>query len=125
MRDRDSIANTLIVSISLSLVASVSNAPELANDPLGAELRGKSLPFRVTGPLDKPSISLDFEALLTSEAADMLRTKLGGVPAAASGQEAEGEQQPASSEDQLKQAAEGAHFDLIRGKDKEKDKKDL
>ena len=111
--------------VDLKLLAAVRNAPELANDPLGAELRGKSLPFRVTGPLDKPSISLDFEALLKSEAADMLLKKLGVVPATESGQETDGEQQPASSEDQLKKAAEGALFDLIRGKDKEKDKKDL
>lgn len=110
--------------VDLKLLAAVHNAPELANDPLGAELRGKSLPFRVSGPLDKPSISLDFEALLKSEAADMLLKKLGVVPAAESGQETEGEQQPASTEDQLKKAAEGALFDLLRGKDKEKDKKD-
>jgi len=110
--------------VDLKLLAAVHNAPELANDPLGAELRGKSLPFRVSGPLDKPSISLDFEALLKSEAADMLLKKLGVVPAAESGQETEGELQPASTEDQLKKAAEGALFDLLRGKDKEKDKKD-
>ena len=107
------------------MMAAVHNAPELANAPLGAELRGKSLPFRVSGPLDKPSISLDFEALLKSEAANMLLKKLGVLPATESGQGTEEEQQPASSEDQLKKAAEGALFDLLRGHDQEKAKKDL
>jgi AsmA protein len=110
--------------VDLDLLAAVRNAPELAKDPLGAELRGKSLPFKVSGPLDNPSVSLDFEALLKSEAADMLLKKLGVVPATDSQQGADGEQQPASTEDQLKKAAEGALFDLLRGKDKEKDKEE-
>ena len=108
--------------IDLQLLAAVRDVPELANDPLGAELRGKSLPFKVNGPLDKPSVSIDIEALLKSEAADMLLQKLGVMPATDSEQGTDGEQQPASTEDQLKKAAEGALFDLLRGKDKNKDK---
>jgi len=108
--------------VDLKLLAAVRNVPELANDPLGAELRGKSLPFKVSGPLDKPSVSIDIEALLKSEAADMLLQKLGVMPATDSEQGTDGEQQPASTEDQLRKAAEGALFDLLRGKDKNKDK---
>ena len=111
-------------SVNLSLVASVSNAPELANDPTSAELKGKSLPFKVKGSLDAPSVSVDWEALLKGEAAKMLMNKLGLGPAAAPEDSAgtDGEQETASSEDQLIEAAKGAMFDLLRGKEKDKDK---
>jgi AsmA protein len=111
-------------SVDLSLVALVSNAPELANDPVSAELKGRSLPFKVSGSLDAPSVSLDWETLLKSEASKMLLNKLGLGPAAAPEDSAgtDGEQEATSSEDQLKEAAENALFDLLRGKDKDKDK---
>ena len=111
-------------SVNLSLVASVSNAPELANDPTSAELKGKSLPFKVKGSLDAPSVSVDWEALLKGEAAKMLMNKLGLGPAAAPEDSAgtDGEKEAASSEDQVIEAAKGAMFDLLRGKEKDKDK---
>jgi hypothetical protein len=109
----------------MELLAAVRNVPELANDPLGAELKGKSLPFKVSGSLDDPSVAVDFEALLKSEATQMLLDKLGFPPPAESQEGADAEQEPASTEDQLKKAAEGALFDLLRGKDKEKEKNEL
>jgi len=111
--------------VDMELLAAVRNVPELANDPLGAELTGKSLPFKLSGSLDDPSVAVDFEALLKSEATQMLLDKLGFPPAAESQEGADAEQKPASTEDQLKKAAEGALFDLLRGKDKEKDKNDM
>lgn len=114
--------------VDLGLVAEVRNAPELANDPLAADLRGKSLPFRVTGSLNEPSVSVDWEALLKSEAAGLLLDRLGLAPTAppeeAEQTDAEAGQEPASSEDQVKKAAQGTLFDLLRGKDKDKDKDD-
>jgi len=115
--------------VDLGLVAAVRNSPELSKDPLGSELRGKSLPFRVSGSLKNPSVSVDFEALLKSEATDMLLNKLGFTPEApaqdAPPQDGEaGEQEETSSQDQLEQAAKGALFDLLRGKDKDKEEDD-
>ncbi len=104
--------------VDLELLAAVHNVPELASDPLGAELSGKSLPFKVSGSLDDPSVSVDIEALMKSEATEMLLDKLGFPPAGDSQEGADGEQEPVSTEDQLKKAAEGALFDLLRGKDK-------
>jgi len=106
--------------VDLELLAAVRNVPELASDPLGAELSGKSLPFKVSGSLDDPSVSVDIEALMKSEATEMLLDKLGFPPAGDSQEGADGEQEPVSTEDQLKKAAEDALFDLLRGKDKDK-----
>jgi len=106
--------------VDLELLAAVRNVPELASDPLGAELSGKSLPFKVSGSLDDPSVSVDIEALMKSEATEMLLDKLGFPPAGDSQEGADGVQEPVSTEDQLKKAAEGALFDLLRGKDKDK-----
>jgi AsmA protein len=108
--------------VDLGLVAEVRDVPELADDPLGSELGGKSLPFKISGPLDAPSLSVDWEALLKSQATDMLLDKLG----LGSGEETEGAasdgQEDESSEDSLEKAAKGALFDLLGGKDKDKDK---
>jgi AsmA protein len=108
--------------VDLSLLASVRNLPELSEDPLGAELKGKQMPFKVSGPLDDPAVSVDWTALLKSEATDMLLEKLGVKTGSSSDEAADGDTAPASSEDQMKKAAEGAIFDLLRGKDKKKDK---
>ena len=100
-------------------MAEVRNAPELAQDPLGSELRGRSLPFRISGPLDAPGLSVDWEALLKSEATDLLLDRL-GLGAEKSGQaEADGEAEEKSSEDQLEETAKSALFDLLKGKDKD------
>jgi len=109
--------------VDLSLLASVRNVPELSNDPLGAELKGKQMPFKVSGPLDDPAVSVDWEALLKSEATDMLLEKLGLKPGSATDEGTEGEQDSVSTEDQLKKTAEDSLFDLLRGKEKKKDKK--
>jgi AsmA protein len=107
--------------VDLGLVAEVRNAPELAKDPLGSELGGKSLPFRISGPLEDPKLSVDWEALLKGEATDMLLDKL-GLGAKESGQETEdGDTEETSSEDSLEETAKGALFDLLKGKDKDKD----
>jgi AsmA protein len=118
--------------VDLSLVAQVRNSPELARDPLGSGLGGKSLPFRITGALDAPSLKVDWEGLLKSEAAGVLLNKLGLGPKkdaeAADGEESaksvepddstestEGDEEQ-SSGDQLKETAKGALFELLRKK---------
>jgi hypothetical protein len=111
--------------VDLSLLASVRNLPELSEDPLGAELKGKQMPFKVSGPLDDPAVSVDWTALLKSEAKDMLLEKLGVKMGSSPDETTEGDSEPASSEDQMKKAAEGAIFDLLRGKDKKKDENNL
>ena len=110
--------------IDLGLVAIVRNAPELENDPLAAGLSGKKLPFRISGPLDDPSIAVDWKALLQSEATEMLLGKLGLARDAPSEDDAGSDQEPASSKDQLKDTAKSVLFDLLRGKDKDRDKDD-
>ncbi len=107
-------------SVDLGLVATVHNAPELAKDPLAADLSGKQIPFRISGPLDDPDFAVDWKALLQSEATEMLLDKLGLAPDAAPQDGAEGDQEPASSEEQLEDAAKDALFKLLRGKDKDK-----
>jgi AsmA protein len=67
--------NTLEVDI--GLVAGVRSSPELAKDPLAADLAGREVPFRITGPAAQPGISVDFEELLKSEATRALTDKLG------------------------------------------------
>ena len=107
--------------MNLGLVAVVRSVPDLDKDPLGSELKGKSLPLKVTGPIGAPAVSVDWEALLASEAADALIDKLGLKPK----ETTEGEPgEPESSSDQLEKAAKGALFDLLRKKDKKKDKED-
>ncbi|MBT8058398.1 MAG: AsmA family protein [Gammaproteobacteria bacterium] len=107
--------------VDLGLVAEVRNAPELAADPLGSELGGRSLPFRISGPLENPKLSVDWEALLKSEATDMLLDKL-GLGTKESGQETEeGGTEEAAPQDSLEETAKGALFDLLKGKDKDKD----
>jgi AsmA protein len=110
--------------VDLGLVAAVRNSPELSKDPLGSELRGKSLPFKVSGSLDDPSVSVDFEALLKSEATGILLNKLGLTQDEPEQEGEAGEPEEASSEDQLEQAAKGALFNLLRGKDKDEDEDD-
>lgn len=107
--------------VDLGMVAEVRNAPELAQDPLGSELGGKSLPFRITGPLDSPKLSVDWEALLKGEATDMLLDKLGLGSKETGQDETEGETQEESSGDQLEEAARSALFDLLKGKEKDED----
>jgi AsmA protein len=113
----------------LGLVAKVHNSPDLANDPLSAELRGMSFPFRIKGPLDAPSLEVDWKALLKGEATEMLLDKLLGEKKAETGDESgqaasEDEAEEKSTEDQLKDAATGALFDLLGGKDKDKEDED-
>ena len=111
--------------VDLAMVAKVRNSPDLAQDALGSELRGKSMPFKITGPLDDPKLSVDWESLLKSQATDLIIDKLGlgtskdGEDAAADGEQADGE---TSSSDQLEKAATSALMDLLGGKKKDKDK---
>lgn len=107
--------------VDLGLVAEVRNSPELAKDPLASELSGKKLPLKISGPLDAPTLAVDWEALLKSEATDMLLDKLGLGAKETQPAAAEGEQEEVSTEDQLQETAKGALFELLRKKDKKKD----
>ena len=108
-------------SVDLGLVATIHNTPELAKDPLAADLSGKKLPFRISGPLEDPGIAVDWKALLQSEATEMLLDKLGLAPDAPPEDGGDGDQESDSSEDQLEDAAKNMLFDLLGGKDKDKD----
>jgi AsmA protein len=116
--------------LDLSLVAEVRDSPELARDPLGSGLGGKSLPLRITGSLDAPSLKVDWEGLLKTEAAGALLDKLGlgrkKDAEAADGEEPAASREPGapdeaeqSSGDQLKETAKGALFELLRKKSKD------
>jgi len=107
--------------IDLALVATVRDVPELENDPLATEISGKSLPFKISGPLDDPVVALDWEALLKSEATEMLLEKLGLAPDTAAKDPSDGEQEKTSTEDQLKESVKSALFDLFSDKDEDKD----
>ena len=65
-------------SVDMALVAAVRDMPELAEDPLTAELGGKQLPLKISGNMTDPDVAVDFEALLKSEATQMLLDKLIG-----------------------------------------------
>lgn len=104
--------------VDLGMVAVVSSAPELADDPLAAELSGRSLPFRVSGALDDPAISIDWEALLRGEATDMLLDKLGLGPKPAPDDSGTAPAEEVAPEDQIKDTATHSILDMLRGKDK-------
>ncbi len=108
--------------VDLGMVAEIRNSPELGRDPLGSGLAGKSFPFKISGPLDAPSLSVDWQALITSEATEMLLNKLGVGSKGAQKAAADGEQDDASSEAGFEEAAKSALFDLLGGKNKDKDK---
>jgi hypothetical protein len=94
--------------LDLGITAQVRNVPEVTNDPMVANLVGKRLPLRITGPLDAPKIGVDFKELLKGEAADALFDKLGG-------NKERDPDQPASDKDQLKDSAKGLLRDLLKG----------
>lgn len=120
--------------VDLALVAAIRNAPELVNDPLSADLVGRNLPFKISGTLQDPSVSVDWEALLMSEAAGLLLDKLGLGPASKPKNDSETkvdstvdtgaveEEQDDASKDPLKDAATETLFDLLLGTDKDQDK---
>lgn len=111
--------------VDLGMVAKVSNSPDLAQDPLGSELRGTSMPFKITGSLEDPKVSVDWESLLKSQATDLIIDKLGlggskdDEEAAADDDQSEN---GSSSNDQLQKAATGALMDLFGGKKKDEEK---
>ena len=108
--------------VDLALVAEVRSSPELARDPLSSELSGRKLPFRVSGPLDAPSLSLDWSALLKDKATDLLMEKLGLGEGDKSVDEPADPSDESQDESSLEETAKGALFDLLGGKDKDKDK---
>jgi AsmA protein len=108
--------------VDLGMVAEVRDSPELGKDPLSSGLAGKSFPFKISGPLDAPSLSVDWQALIKGEATDMLMDKLGLGSKETREDAAEGEQGDTSSKAGLEETAKGALFDLLGGKDKKKDK---
>ena len=108
--------------VGLSMVAEVRNSPELGKDPLASGLAGKSFPFKISGPLDAPSLSVDWAALLKGEATDMLIDKLGLGSKDPQEGAAPGEQGDEETKAGLEETAKGALFDLLGGKNKDKDK---
>jgi hypothetical protein len=80
----------------------------------------------VTGSLDDPAVSVDWEELLKSEAAGLLLDKLGlgtqseSTDATDENPDGTDQQEEKSSEDQAVEAA-GALFNLLKKKDKKKD----
>jgi AsmA protein len=104
-------------NIDLQLTATVRDVPELSQDDIGSELKGKQLPFKVSGAMEDPKISIDWAKLMQGEAADMLLDKLG------LGSDSESDKpndETESTKDQNKEMAKGLLFDLLGGK-KDKD----
>lgn len=73
----DGVIDLETLGLDVGLVAGVRNSPELAKDPLAADLAGREVPFRITGPAAQPGISVDVEKLLKAEATRALTDKLG------------------------------------------------
>jgi len=118
-------------SVDLRLVAAVRDAPELSKDPLAAELRGKKFPFRISGPLESPEISVDWASLLQGEATDLLLKKLDlksrlGAQGADSesapedGKSGDSASEPAAAEFQPEDAAKSLLKGLLKPKKKKK-----
>ena len=118
-------------NVDLQLVAVVRDAPELSKDPLTAELRGKKFPFRITGPLESPKISVDWASLLQGEATDLLlkkvdlKSKLGALGAGTesapeSGASGDSASEPAAEELQPEDAAKSLLKGLLKPKKKKK-----
>jgi AsmA protein len=111
--------------VDLGLVAAVSDSPDLAGDPLAADLAGKRLPLKVSGALDDPGISIDWEELLKAEATDMLLDKLGLISGDSSDTETdEGSEVTAdgeTTEAEPKEEAAKALFDMLLGGGEEED----
>ena len=106
------------LKLDLGLVAAVRNVPELVQDPLAADLKGRSVPFRVSGALDKPKISVDWEELLKGEAKDRLLKELG---LGASSKDAAGGDPADSDDDDLEKTAISLLDGFLRSKEEEKD----
>lgn len=64
--------------LDLGLVAAVRNVPELSQDPLASDLKGKQVPFVISGAIGDPKIGVDVEGLLKSEITDQLLDKVFG-----------------------------------------------
>lgn len=103
-------------ALDIRLVASVRNAPELAQDPLAADLKGRSVPFSISGTADDPSFKVDIKNLMKGEATGQLLDKLG------LGQE--GADEADSGEDSAEKAVKGLLGGLLGGKKKKDDEDD-
>jgi AsmA protein len=100
--------------LDIDLVAGVRDVPELAQDPLAADLEGRSIPLTISGSAVAPKVSVDVESLLKGEVSRRLMDKLG------LGQEGSGE---GPEEDSTDQAVKGLLGGLL-GKKKDEDKDD-
>ncbi|MBT8040240.1 MAG: AsmA family protein [Xanthomonadales bacterium] len=100
--------------LDIDLVAGVRDVPELAQDPLAADLEGRSIPLTISGSAVAPKVSVDVESLLKGEVSRRLMDKLG------LGQEGSGE---GSEEDSTDQAVKGLLGGLL-GKKKGEEKDD-
>lgn len=103
-------------ALDIEMVAGVLSSPELSQDPLAADLEGRSVPFRISGQADDPKIKVDVENLLKGEAAKRLMDKLG------LGQETGDTTE--QGEDSTEQAVKGLLGGLLGGKKKKEDEKD-
>lgn len=100
-------------ALDLGLVATVRNVPELEQDPMANDLRGRSVPLRLSGSLTDPTISVDAAELLKSEATHRLLDKvLGGDDEA---------DEEASDSDRNKDAARSLIKGLLGGDRKDDD----
>ncbi len=98
--------------------------PNWREDPLASGLKGKSLPFKISGPLDAPSLSVDWGALLKGEATDMILDKIGLGSKEDQADTPESGQEEDTSKNQLEDAAKSVLSGLLRKKDKDQDKEE-
>jgi AsmA protein len=122
-------------TVDMRLVANVRNMPELSQDPLSAELKGKQLPFRISGSIDDPSVSVDWAALLKGEATNLLLDKLGLKSSTADGEQAsdssssngaapDADAEKPSVKEQAQEQAKGLLRGLLEPKKKEQEESD-
>ena len=96
----------------------------VAQDPLAQDLRGRSLPLRISGPLTAPSVAVDVEQLLKEEATNLLLDRLGlsgDASAQDEGGEAGGEDAAAEERDPTEEAVRGLFNALLGGQSEEEE----
>ncbi len=102
--------------IDLGIVAAIRDAPELNDDPLAADLGGKQIPFKISGPFDKPGFSVDWEQLLKGEAVNTLLDKL--IKSDSDNDDSESKEE--SSEEKIVKGL----FNILKSSDKNTDDSD-
>ena len=109
--------------VDFGLIAAIRDAPELNDDPIAADLGGKQVPFKISGPIDNPGITVDWEELLKGEAVNMLLDKL--VKSDSDNDDSESKEDSADTTDNEEESSEEkvvkGLFNILKSSDKDSD----